>query len=352
MRKWLLVALVAVVALAVVGAGVRWWLGRPASDLQAALAMAPADAQRLTFTDWADVRRTLGADVDADSSGAAADRFLDEAFEADLSPMSALLASTPTMQEEFGFSPASLEWELLTQSSEGAAVVMQLPEEADLDAIRDGLEGLGYRRPESETGVWSGGIDLLPSIGTLTPELQHLAVDEDQRVVVGSDTESYAASVIASVTGEAGSADSVAAIADVVDSSGTPLAAAVYDGDVACSSLAMSGADAADQDQAEELVAAAGEVNPMGAFAMATQPDGEVTVAMSFESDEQARTNADARGVLASGPAPGQGGDFSERFALGRVVAEGTVVTMALDPVEGEYLLSDLSSGPVLFATC
>ena len=35
-----------------------------------------------------------------------------------------------------------------------------------------------------------------------------------------------------------------------------------------------------------------------------------------------------------------------------RVTAEGSLVTLALDPVPGEYVLSDLSSGPVLFATC
>jgi len=28
------------------------------------------------------------------------------------------------------------------------------------------------------------------------------------------------------------------------------------------------------------------------------------------------------------------------------------VVTMHLEPVEGAYVLSDLSSGPLLFATC
>ena len=58
------------------------------------------------------------------------------------------------------------------------------------------------------------------------------------------------------------------------------------------------------------------------------------------------------RSKLAAGPAPGQGGSFPERFSLGKVVASGRVVTMALKPVEGSFVLSDLSSGPVLFATC
>ena len=38
--------------------------------------------------------------------------FLADAFEADLSPMSALLESTPAMHENYGFSPATLDWEM------------------------------------------------------------------------------------------------------------------------------------------------------------------------------------------------------------------------------------------------
>jgi hypothetical protein len=78
----------------------------------------------------------------------------------------------------------------------------------------------------------------------------------------------------------------------------------------------------------------------------------DVRVVLGFENDEQARVNADTRSVLARGPAPGQGGDFSDRFTVDRVTAEGSLVTLNLDPVEGQYVLSDLSSGPVLFATC
>ncbi|MCU1537546.1 MAG: hypothetical protein JWP82_1897, partial [Humibacillus sp.] len=41
-----------------------------------------------------------------------------------------------------------------------------------------------------------------------------------------------------------------------------------------------------------------------------------------------------------------------DRFSVGPVTADGRFVTMDLKPVEGAYVLSDLSSGPVLFATC
>ena len=79
---------------------------------------------------------------------------------------------------------------------------------------------------------------------------------------------------------------------------------------------------------------------------------GGAEVLLGFENDDQARTNADTRAVLAAGPAPGQGGDFSDRFAVDEVTAEGTLVRMVLEPEPGAFVLSDLSSGPVLFATC
>ena len=196
--------------------------------------------------------------------------------------------------------------------------------------------------------MWVGGRDLLPQIGTLTPELQFLALDEERRLVVGSDTQGYAEVAIGAATGEEEGFDG---LDDVVEAAGSPLAAAIYGSDVVCGSLAMGNAGSVDQDEARDLLAAAGEVNPLTGFAM-SRSGGGVRVAMSFEDEEQARTNADSRARLATGPAPGQGGDFSDRFDLGRVSAEGEVLTMELDPVEGSYVLSDLSSGPVLFATC
>jgi hypothetical protein len=351
-RKWTAAGVAALLVVVAVVVGVRWWQSSRSNDFEDAVALAPAGAQRLTWTDWAGVRAELRADLGPDSSREEVADFLADAFDADLSPMSALLASTETMHEEYGFSPATLDWELLSQSESGAAVIMRLAEGAEVAALEDRLSGLGYQRPDDETGVWLGGIDLLPSIGTLTPELQYLAVDADQRIVVGSDTEAYAERAMQTVTGEGEAVSGLEPVVDAVGGDEAPLAAAVYDGPLACSALAMGSADAADQDRARELVAAAGEVNPLTGFAMAVEPSRDVRVAMSFESDDQARTNADSRAALASGPAPGQGGDFGERFRLGRVSADDGVVTMALAPRPGQYLLSDLTSGPVLFATC
>ena len=77
-----------------------------------------------------------------------------------------------------------------------------------------------------------------------------------------------------------------------------------------------------------------------------------VRVAMAFADHDQAKVNATTRSKLASGDAPGQGGTFPDRFDLGEVAARGSVVTMDLDQKAGASVLSDLSTGPLLFATC
>ena len=331
-------------------AGLLWWRSAQLTDLQRALALAPPDAQRLSWTDWASVREELGAEVSAGSETSEVESFLNDGFETDLTSTSALLQSASAMHESYGFSPASLEWELLSQSEEGAVILLRTPDSFDFEALTDRLDGLGYDPPESDTGVWEGGADLLADIsGSLTPELQYVALDADRQLIVTSDRAGYLDQAMETVTGDG---DQLEGFDDLVEATGEPLSAAIYSGDLACQALAMSGADQADQAQAEELIRSAGEVNPVTAFSMSVQPGRNVRVVLGFENDEQARVNADSRSVLARGPAPGQGGDFSDRFAVDRVAAEGSLVTLALDPVEGEYVLSDLSSGPVLFATC
>ena len=173
-------------------------------------------------------------------------------------------------------------------------------------------------------------------------------VDEERRLILSSDDPDYLEDADADAREENGPGG----LDDVVAATADPLVAAVYTGDHACAKLAMSRAAPVDQDQAAALVAEAGDVNPLTGFAVAVRPGGDVRVAMSFESDDQARTNADTRAELASGPAPGKGGDFADLFDLGEVSADGRTVTMELDPVEGGYVFSSLKDGPVLFATC
>jgi hypothetical protein len=228
-------------------------------------------------------------------------------------------------------------------------VTLHLPG-PDLGVVADHLRSLGYQEPADAGGVWEGGPDLVSRISPeLTPELSYVAIDADDSLVLTSDSSSYLSAALQAVHGDG---PRVTGLESVVDDAGEPLASAVYAGDYACGALAMGHAGAADQAEGRRLLAAAGEVNPYTAFAMSDEPDGSVRVAFDFDDSGQARTNADTRATLARGPAPGQGGSFTDRFRVDAVTAQGSLVVMHLTPVSGAFVLSDLSTGPLLFATC
>lgn len=342
-------ALVALVALAV-GGLVAWRTLAPTTRLAEAVSMAPSGTSRVAWTDWEGVRRELGADVDAGSTAEQVEAFIAETFDDDLSSMSALGTSAGVMQEELGFSPATISWELLAQSEGGAVEIIGIEDAVDLGDVADRLTDLGWRPPEDEDGVWVGGPDVLSGVGPmLTPELQHFALLEDERIVLASDQAPYLEQALETIKGRGDEADD---LADLALDLGEPLAAAVYDGAYACQELAMSQADEGAQAEAEQLLEAAGGVHPLTGFAMGLLPGGDVRALMQVEDADDAPGDAEARARLAGGPAPGQGGDFSDRFTVEEAASEGREVFLELRPVEGAYVLSDLTSGPVLFATC
>lgn len=349
MSRRAVVALVAVVVVVVAGL-VAWRLLTPGTAMQRALSMVPSGTSRVSWTDWEGVRRELGADVDAGSSPEAVDAFMADAFAADLSAMSALGSSAAVMQAQLGFSPASIDYELFAQSSDGAVDVLGIADGVRLDEVAERLTTLGWTEPEEADGVWIGGADVLSGVGPgLTPELQHVVLLSDRGVILASDQAPYLEQVRQVVDGDAEAADLLADLSAGLDE---PLAAAVYDGAYACERLAMSQADDDARTEADQLVEAAGGVHPLTGFAMGLLAGGDLRVVMEVEDSDDAPADADARAQLARGPAPGQGGDFADRFSVADASSEGRAITLDLQPEDGEYVLSDLTSGPVLFATC
>lgn len=333
-RRTLLVVAVVVVAL-VAGAvtAVVVWRSTRGTPLTRAMALAPADTQRYLWTDWAAVRREL----DAPARSSALPDLLEAGHATDLTSASAMVDSAEALAENLGFSPATASWELYTQADDGALVVVGLAS-GSADRATDALERAGYER---DGDVWDGSA--LQGLLDVAPEFTYVALDGDR--LLASDALPYLREALEDGGGPE------EAVAEAAGRLEEPLSAVVYTGDHACSALALSGADDTDQAQGEELVRQAGGVSPLAAFAMG-RAGSAVRVVLGFEDHDQAVRNADARATLASGPAPGQGGAFPDRFELGEVRATDSVVTMELRPVEGAYVLSDLSSGPVVFAAC
>ncbi|MFB9312291.1 hypothetical protein [Nocardioides plantarum] len=309
--------------------------------------LAPDDAQRVLWTDWGAVRDELGVSLDARSSAEQVEDLISRGFDADLTTATALGESAGTMQQKLAFSPATLEWELFTQSAAAATLTMRLGGGVSTDDVAAALRQLKYAEPDDPDGVWATTSDISIS-GQLTPELLFVGLDRDSGLVFASDR----VGGVDDARKAAAEADPGAVPSTVVDALGSPVVAITYDATYACSALAMANADPSEQAAGEALVAQAGKVNPLTGFGIAAEPGGGVRVALGFESSTQARTNADTRATLVAGDAPGQGGAFTDRFTVGDVMADGDVVRMDLEPREGEYVISDLSSGPVLFATC
>ncbi len=349
-------ALLAAVVLLLTGllaAGV-WLVRGGATGLERAAAIAPPDAERLSWVDWAGVRADLDADLDQQSSPGEVRAFLGASYEADYSATSSLALSAPAMQSAYGISPASADWEALMQSGEGSLLVLGA-EGADLDLVAERLQRSGFTAPDEDDGVWRGGFDLQARIpGELTPQVAHAVLLRDEGLVLFSDEAGYLGDMVPVVRGEedSGIADVQDAVAQMTAGDASPLAASVLTGSYTCAELAMSQAGPEAEARAEQRIDDAGGVSPLRSFAIGLLADGAGRVALGFESDEQARENADARAALATGEAVGQGGSFEDRFSLERASASGTVVTLDLEPATRSRLLSDIASGPVLFATC
>lgn len=344
-RRYVVAAAVAVLLVAV---GFLVWSRISSTPLEDAVGRLPASTQRASFTDW----QAVTSSVPRDSS---TEEFLERAFEKDLTAASALSDSVEGLDAAFGVTPLGAEWEIYGQGEDGAVDLLRLSDDVSLPELEDRFSSLGYTAPSGgpgSDGVWVGTPELVACLDVpLTGLQENLAVVSSERILVMADSPDYVASAVEVVKGEADSLDSADGIPELVSAAGKATVAVLWAGDFACSDLAMSQADPEDVATGSELVASAGGVHPLAGLVMAQQADSSLVAGMVFSSSDQASSDLQPRTDLASGPAPGQGGTFPERFSVVDSVADGRVVTLTLDPVSGP-LLSDLGQGPVLFATC
>ena len=354
-RRRLLVG-AALVVLVVAAAAVIVWVRQSSTPLEEAVDHLPAKVQRASYTDWTAVKSSVpGSDLTASSPEEDVDAFLDKAFDKDLTTASALSDSFLPLAENYGITPLDAEWEVYGQAEDGSVDVLQLSEDVDTDAIEERFEEMGYEAPSGGTGsdgVWVGTPELVAGLDfPLSPLQENVAVVGSEQLLMMSDSPDYLADAIDVVNGEGESLTSTDGVAELVERAGKATVALLWADDFACRDLAMSQADQTDIAEGDSLVEEAGGVSPLEGLVMAQQADADLVVGMVFASEQQASDNLQPRTDLASGPAPGQGGTFPERFNITDSVAEGRVVAMTLDPVDGP-LLGDLDQGPVLFATC
>ena len=358
LKRALVLVLVVVLAGAVaVGAWFGWRAVQPTS-YQQAMASLPEPTLRATYTDWAGVRALAGgAQLGAEPSSRDVASFLSRAYDLDLTSGSAVVDSTYAMARRYGFSPLNADWEAFGQSREGHVVVLGLGDSVDMGDVADNLRRLGYDAPMDEAGaggVWSGSADLVAAIDpSLTPVMQYVVVLPEHGTVLLSENKAYAAESASVVVGSAPGLDEVEGTSSLVSAAGSPVSAVLLAADFACEDLSMGAADPEAQAVADRLIADAGGVSPLAGFVAALQEDRSLMVRMHFESESQAAEDLGPRVALARGEAPGQGGTFPERFRVVEATAEGNEIVMELEPTAEDWpLLSDLTRGPLLFASC
>jgi hypothetical protein len=327
------------------------------SAYEQAIEWLPQSSLRVSFTDWSKVRTIAGgAALNAGSPKGQVTGFLNRAYDQDLTTASALTDSTYPLMHKFGFSPLAAQWEIYGQSRQGSVDVLQLNDSVDLARVERNLRSLGYRPPAGGPGTggtWVGSPDLISRIDTaLTPVEQNVTVLPDQHVVLMSDSSSYAETSANVVRGDAPSVADVDGVSDLAAAGEDPVNSVLWARDFACADLSMGDAAAEDQRVGEQLVRKAGGINPLTGLVMSQLPDRDLVVGMRFQSSDEASANLQPRVDLASGDAPGQGGTFRDRFSITKAQADGQDVVMTFRPRNRESLLSDISEGPVLFATC
>lgn len=354
-RRTVVLLAMALVLVVVGGLVVRKaWQDAHRTGLEEAIGVVPKATMRLGFTDWAAVRDRLGVPDQDRPSAATIEALASKGYDSDLTAASSIDDSTAALQENFGFSPATADWEAYAQSRQGATMVVRMPDSFDLEHVTGHLEDLGFTKPSKPDGVWKGGVDLVAAIDpTITPELQYVAVLADQHLVVTSDEESYAETAAKVARGDRASLADLESTRDLVGKLDEPAAAMVWTRDFACDDLAMSQADDDSQARASDLVDKAGGVTPLSGLVMAMEPDRTLVVGELFEDSRQAKDNLEPRAKLAVGEAPGRGGSFSDDLKLVSSRTSGSAVLLELRPkATSGFVLSALDNGPVLFATC
>ena len=241
----------------------------------------------------------------SDPSDSRIENFIDKAYDRDFTAASSIDAAAVAMHKIFGFGPVNAQWEAYAQGKKGATMVLKVADGTDFDTLADNLSTAGYQRPKDDDGVWDGGTDLVASLDpSLSPEVQYVALLEDQGLVVTSDQRGLHGQGGAVAAGDGTSAASKDGVTDLAEPLGEPANALVWTGDFACDDLAMSQADQDDQGQAKRLVQRGGRRHAaVGAGdGDAARPDPARRRATSRTPSRRRRTSAPARSSRSATP--------------------------------------------------
>lgn len=344
---------IAIIVMILAAAG-GWAASRTQPDARAPLSQAldvlPADTRVAGFTDWAQIRTTLGFD-DVTS---AIDRktLVNNSSERDLSTRSVFEASTEEMQAKFGWTIADLRWEAYGQASDGALLAAGLNDDLKAGTVTSGLRDLGYVQ---NGDTWSiDSADLSVKVPGLPTTFANIAFLDDERLVLLSDKASYLDRALAMHREHATSLAGVAAVRHTATPLLGALSAAIQVSKDACESTGLAGLPATVRAQGRNTVKPLGKLEPVayGARAMFDHDGGQrLRFSLTFDSAAQATRQLKLRRVLSTGPFVGRNGQIGDVLTLtaGHTTGSNATLDFVLDATKGAFMTG---SGPLLFAAC
>ena len=258
----------------------------------------------------------------------------------------------------FGFSPADVDWELFSQCTAGAVLIVGLPDGVDFDELGDGFEALGYERPATRTRAsgTAGRGACSPASSRREPDARSSSTSPSTPTTTCCSPATAARTCETAVRRPRTTTWTTPGLPTTWPRrSGEPLSAAVYTGDYACKALAMAQADEDDQSTADRAGRRGGHGRPDDRRSRwRSSPAARCGWRMAFENDDQARTNADSRadaGRRARRPARAATSPTGSPSVRSPPTASWSRSTC--EPASRTATCSrDLSTGPVLFATC
>ncbi|MEO6472826.1 MAG: hypothetical protein ABIO14_13600, partial [Aeromicrobium sp.] len=253
---------IAIIAILLIVGG-AWVVSETHPSSQSALAEAldsvPANTRVAGFTDWAQIRTTLGFDkvtgkVDRDS-------LINNAFERDFSSRSLLEKFTDPMSKGFGWTVADLRWEMYGQASKGAVLVAGMNDDLKSGKVTRGLRSFGYKE---SAGIWkvddatvAGSIPGAPTI------LRFASYLKNDRLIYFSDHRAYLESVVALHRDHGKTLAGVPSARQVAEPLIGSQSAFVSVGRDACLSTGLSKSPAGVREQARSLLRPLGKLAPM-----------------------------------------------------------------------------------------
>ena len=344
------IAIIAVV-LAITGG---WAISRTSHDARAPLAQAldvlPADTRVAGFTDWAQIRSTLGLGRVTTAIGR--DTLVGNAFKRDLSARSILESFTTTLVAKYGWSIADLRWEMYGQASKGAVLAAGMNNDLKVGKVHSELRKLGYVKTG---GIWSLDIDQLALVVPGLPStFANIAVLGDERLILASDNASYLQGVLAMHRKHG---ESLAAIA-AVRQTATPLlgaqSAVIQVKNDACKSTGLAGESVDVQAQGRNTVKPLGKLAAVsygGRAVFDRAGEQRLRFSLTFSSASVSTRQLWLRSELTSGAFVGRIGQIGDVLTLASAHTTGPNATLDFD-VDAEKGSFMDGNGPLLFAAC